>query len=209
MFVVSDSPSILSSAQSARFDHKITLLSHYAISTMPSSSVAPIIKNGRVPLGLQAVFLASARGDLVNTPPTIRRRIGVKLSRSQLSSFNDSGSLDGSTSPRLLFAGCHTLEFDASKPVLKCKVKRRSKRVALDSHHNIVRSSSGDSAHRIVRSYSSDSSGELLVRSYSGENRRIISERGASRWEAEPTRLHHAVGAQNASLPCRRGSLYL
>jgi hypothetical protein len=89
---------------------------------MSQSSTAPIIKDSRIPRQLQAVFLSSARGALVDQPPS-GQNIAFKVfpkdqkPKKQGLKFGADPASATSRGPRLLFAGCHTKEFDKSKPV--------------------------------------------------------------------------------------------
>ena len=101
------------------------------------TAVAPIIRQSRIPLQLQAVFLASARGETVDLPPTdvsVAFKVfdSTKVAPPKGINFERRADPNKTRSPRLLFAGHHLQEFDKSKPVSRCIMKAKHEKDCKD-----------------------------------------------------------------------------
>ena len=92
---------------------------------MSQPPAVPIIKDSRIPRQLQAVFLASARGESVDKPPadvSVACKVFDERGRAPKNKGVAVTVSDGSLSmkvraPRLLFVGQNTIEFEQQSPV--------------------------------------------------------------------------------------------
>jgi hypothetical protein len=135
----------------------------------PSKSSAPIIKESRIPRQLQAVFLASAREGIAETPPvdpTVAFKVFVKpdkparkvLSFEEDSIRSEPRSRSEPRRCRLAFSSSETVEYDKKKPVSK----------------SLARAKDDESLRH-----------QVAVMSL----QKVLAERGSSRWQAEPVML--------------------